>query len=251
MRVCEREQYQQGPCAHRGSRRSPPPPFDHDGSAEAALCFASGASTYQIVTQRDRARLSASGSTRKPRAPICGCNWSIAPSIADFVLVDDFSGDEPRTCRSSTPIRTVTLDAAAGKPDVTVQLSADAKSADYKLYVHSARFSQQDAAALLAAMWKADQRRDRRLDRTLAGSRRAVNVRVNHPANRTAGSCPLKGNRKVPRPKIPASDIANGAVRRRADQPRDEPVGQGAGVRCRFVPITGMPRATLSRRSAG
>src|SRR5262249_6092221 len=80
------------------------------------------------------------------------------PEHADFVLVDDFSGGAPATCRSSTPIRTVTVDDTAGKADVTVQLSTDGKGADYRLYVRSARFSQQDAAALLAAMWKADQR---------------------------------------------------------------------------------------------
>lgn len=122
------------------------------------LCFASGASTYQIVTNATapdyRIRIDAEAARPDLKMQLVD-----RPEHADFVLVDDFSGDEPRTCKSSTPIRTVTLDAAAGKPDVTVQLSAEAKSADYKLYVHSARFSQQDAAALLAAMWKADQRR--------------------------------------------------------------------------------------------
>jgi hypothetical protein len=52
------------------------------------------------------------------------------------------------------------LDADARAPDVTVNLSADAAGADYKIYVHSVRFSQQDAAAMLAAMWKASQRRE-------------------------------------------------------------------------------------------
>jgi hypothetical protein len=122
------------------------------------LCFASGASTYQIVTNVTapdyRIRIDAEAARPDLKMQLVD-----RPEHADFVLVDDFSSSEPRTCKSSTPIRTVTLDAAAGKPDVTVQLSADAKSADYKLYVHSARFSQQDAAALLAAMWKADQRR--------------------------------------------------------------------------------------------
>jgi hypothetical protein len=79
---------------------------------------------------------------------------------ADFVLVDDFSAGEQAPCRSSTPIRTVALDADTAKPDVTVTLSADAALSDYKIYAHSVRFSQQDAAALLAAMWKTDQRRE-------------------------------------------------------------------------------------------
>ena len=122
------------------------------------LCFASGASTYQIVTNVTapdyRIRIDAQAARPDLRMLLVD-----RPEHADFVLVDDFSSDEPRTCKSSTPVRTVTLDTAAEKPDVTVKLSADSKGADYKLYVHSARFSQQDAAALLAAMWKAGQRR--------------------------------------------------------------------------------------------
>ena len=69
-------------------------------------------------------------------------------------------GKEPVSCRSSTQIRTVTLDADTMKPDVTISLSADAAAPDYKIYVHSVRYSQQDAAALLAAMWKTGQRRE-------------------------------------------------------------------------------------------
>jgi hypothetical protein len=121
------------------------------------LCFASGASTYQIVASAAapdyRIRIDAEALRPDLRMQLVD-----RAENADFVLVDDFSGNEPSTCKSSTPIRTVTLDAAAGQPDVTVQLSADANGADYRLYVHSARFSQQDAAALLAAMWKANQR---------------------------------------------------------------------------------------------
>ena len=45
------------------------------------------------------------------------------------------------------------------RPDVTVRLSAEGP-ADYTIYVHSARFSQQDAAALLAAIWQAERRRE-------------------------------------------------------------------------------------------
>jgi hypothetical protein len=122
------------------------------------LCFASGASTYQIVTNVTapdyRIRIDAEAARPDLKMQLVD-----RPEHADFVLVDDFSSSEPRTCKSSTPIRTVTLDAATGLPDVTVKLSADTQGADYRLYVHSARFSQEDAAALLAAMWKADQRR--------------------------------------------------------------------------------------------
>lgn len=120
-------------------------------------CFASGASTYQIVSNAAapdyRIRIDSAAAQPDLRMQLVD-----RPEYADFVLVDDFSGSEPSTCKSSTPVRTVTVDGAA-QPDVTVHLSADAKGADYRLYVRSTRFSQQDAAALLAAMWKADQSR--------------------------------------------------------------------------------------------
>jgi hypothetical protein len=123
------------------------------------LCFASGATTYQIAHNAPapdfRIRIADASATPDLRMQLVD-----RAEIADFVLVDDFSGKEPAPCRSSTPIRTVTLDAGTGKPDVTVNLSADAADPDYKIYVHSVRYSQQDAAALLAAMWKTSQQRE-------------------------------------------------------------------------------------------
>ena len=116
-------------------------------------CFATGASTYQIVAKASapdyRIRIDSASAHPDLRMQLVD-----RPEHADFVLVDDV-GDEPSTCKSA---RIVTHDGTAGEPDVTVQLSADAKSADYRLYVRSARVSEQDAAALLAALWKADQR---------------------------------------------------------------------------------------------
>ena len=120
-------------------------------------CFASGASTYQIVSNSAapdyRIRIDDQAAQPDLRMQLVD-----RAEHADFVLVDDFNDGEPRTCNSSTPIRIIAHDGATGRPDVTVQLSADTKAANYRIYVRSARFSQQDAAALLAAMWMADQR---------------------------------------------------------------------------------------------
>lgn len=127
--------------------------------AKEPLCFASGSSTYRIA--RDAAapdfRVKIADSVPKPDLRM---RLVDSAEQADFVLVDDFSGQEPAPCRSSTRIQTVTLDPDTNTPDVTVSLSAEAALSDYKIYVHSMRFSQQDAAALLAAMWKTGQRRD-------------------------------------------------------------------------------------------
>lgn len=128
-----------------------------------SLCFASGATTYQIARNAPasdyRIRI-ADGAARPELRPDLRMQLVDRAEMADFVLVDDFSGKEQAPCRSSTPIRTVTLDTDTDKPDVTIALSAEAALPDYKIYVHSVRFSQQDAAALLAAMWKANQQRE-------------------------------------------------------------------------------------------
>jgi hypothetical protein len=123
------------------------------------LCFASGATTYQIARNAPapdfRIKIADASASPDLRMQLVD-----SAEMADFVLVDDFSGKEPAPCRSSTPIQTVTLDADTAAPDVTVNLSADGAVSDYKIYVHSVRYSQQDAAALLAAMWKTGQRRE-------------------------------------------------------------------------------------------
>jgi len=123
------------------------------------LCFASGATTYQIARNAPapdfRIKIADASASPDLRMQLVD-----SAEMADFVLVDDFSGKEPAPCRSSTPIQTVTLDADTAAPDVTVNLSADPAQSDYKIYVHSMRYSQQDAAALLAAMWKTGQRRE-------------------------------------------------------------------------------------------
>ncbi len=71
-------------------------------------------------------------------------------AAADFVLLDD--GVAAGACPGGTAIQSVHLDPTAAKPDLTVALSR--APAAYKIYVRSAGFSQQDAAALFAAIWR-------------------------------------------------------------------------------------------------
>ena len=122
-------------------------------------CFASGAATYRIAPSAPSPDFRIKVDRDAPH-PDLRMQMVDRAEIADFALVDDFGSSDPGACRSSTAIRTVTLDAITPSPDVTVQLSTDPAGADYKLYVHSVRFSQQDAAALLAAMWKSNQWRE-------------------------------------------------------------------------------------------
>ena len=71
-------------------------------------------------------------------------------AAADFVLVDD--GDAVNACTGATAIKSIRLDPAAANADLTVNLSR--APAAYKIYVRSASFSQQDAAALFAVIWQ-------------------------------------------------------------------------------------------------
>ena len=71
-------------------------------------------------------------------------------AAADFVLVDD--GDAVNACTGATAIKSIRLDPAAANADLPVTLSR--APAAYKIYVRSASFSQQDAAALFAVIWQ-------------------------------------------------------------------------------------------------
>jgi hypothetical protein len=121
-----------------------------------AACFATGVATYQIAQSAKAPdfRIRIAGAADRPDLRMRPVDQ---PEIADFVLVDD--AGEPDACRGHGPIQIVTLDAETPSPDVIVQLSADTSQADYTLYVRSMRFSPQEAAALFAAIWRAERHR--------------------------------------------------------------------------------------------
>src|SRR5918996_1137194 len=70
-------------------------------------CFASGASTYQIVATAPAPDYRI-GIDSKVANPDLRMQLVDRAEHADFVLVDDVSDGEPRTCKSSTRIHTVT-----------------------------------------------------------------------------------------------------------------------------------------------
>lgn len=75
------------------------------------------------------------------------------PAQADFVLVDD--AGNAGSCNTASRIESIRLDPAAARPELTATLTR--QPADYKIFVRSAHFTGEDAAALFAVMWhKAD-----------------------------------------------------------------------------------------------
>ena len=70
------------------------------------------------------------------------------PAAADFVLVDD--SDATVACKGVSVVEIIRIDAAAEKPDLIVAVSR--APADYKIYLHSSSYTEQDAAALAAVI---------------------------------------------------------------------------------------------------
>jgi hypothetical protein len=122
--------------------------FLSSSSPGAAPCFAASNATYRLsgdaaadyTVRIDNAAVS----------PSLRMQMVDDPAAADFVLVDD--GDASAACKAAGSIKTIRVDAAAAEPDVTVAMTKTA--ADYKVFVKSSNFSEQDAAALFAVIWR-------------------------------------------------------------------------------------------------
>ena len=123
------------------------------------LCFASGATTYQIA--------------RNAAAPDFRIKIADASAKPDLRmrLVDSAENGRFRAGRrlqrrgaGALPLLDADPHRGARRRHRKARRHGHAfgrrRLSDYKIYVHSVRFSQQDAAALLAAMWKTDQRRE-------------------------------------------------------------------------------------------
>jgi hypothetical protein len=114
----------------------------------AKPCFASGSAAYELSAS--------AAADYTVRVDNTAANPSLRmqlvddPAAADFVMVDD--GDATLACKAASSLKTVRIDPAAQKPDLTVTLSR--ANADYKVYVRSTNFTEQDAAALFAVIWR-------------------------------------------------------------------------------------------------
>jgi hypothetical protein len=127
------------------------PPLD---PVSPDLCFAAGPVTYRLArtaTLPDyRVRIDDSAADPDLRIALVD-----RAETADFALVDD-AAPAVSTCRDAGGARTVAI-VPAGKPaDVTIGLTSDPATANFSLYVYSARVSHRDAAALFALMRHVD-----------------------------------------------------------------------------------------------
>lgn len=124
-------------------------------SATPRPCFFSGNTAYQLsgsAAANFTVRVEDSDASADLRMQLVG-----DPADADFVLVGD--GDDA-SCRDAGTVRSIHVDAAAEKPDLTVALSAQPVAGGHKIYVRSASFSAKEAAALFAVIWKSEHGRE-------------------------------------------------------------------------------------------
>lgn len=119
--------------------------------SRVAPCFSFGGTQYRITSAAEadyRIRIEDAGAPVDSSLPDMRVQLVDAADDADLVLIDESAG---AVC-TNTSIRTIRVDAAEPRPDLTVRLSRE--PADHKLYVRSASFSQHEAAGLFAVLWQ-------------------------------------------------------------------------------------------------
>jgi len=117
-------------------------------SSAARTCFAAGNIGYRFSDSAPaNLTVRIAGAAERPNLRV---QLVEDAAIADFVLVDDAATRD--ACAGLAAIENIRIDPAARDADLTLALSRE--PADYKIYVRSAAFSEQDAAALFAAIWK-------------------------------------------------------------------------------------------------
>lgn len=122
--------------------------FISSDASAAKPCFAAGTAAYEVshgASADYTVRIDNTAVSPSLRMQIVD-----DPAAADFVLIDE--DDAAQACKTAASIKTIRIDAAATEPDVTVAMTRAA--ADYKVFVKSATFTDEDAAALFAVIWR-------------------------------------------------------------------------------------------------
>jgi len=119
----------------------------------ADRCLAADSTIYRLASASDHAGITVRVGENAVDPDIT-MQLTDGPATADFVLVDDQEIAATDGCRgrSPDPGRTINVNAETPRPHLIVGLAAPSAKADYKIYVRSAAFSVEEAAALFAVM---------------------------------------------------------------------------------------------------
>lgn len=110
------------------------------------LCFTAGAITYEAspaAVADYRVKIDASH-------PDLRIQLVDGVESADFAWVDGVGGLD--ACESAGRVKTVRVVGEGSAADISMSLSREPAAGGLKLFVHSARFTHRDVAALIAAM---------------------------------------------------------------------------------------------------
>jgi hypothetical protein len=118
-------------------------------NATPDLCFASGLVTYRLSANAPAPDYRVAIDNQAPH-PDMRIRLVDRVESADFALTDDAGTLIGSACKSAGPIRTVRIVPAGAPADIVVAVSPREGGGDFSLYVHSARVSHFDAAALFA-----------------------------------------------------------------------------------------------------
>jgi len=131
------------------------------------LCFTAGSLTYRLSSTAQSPDYRVAIDNDAPR-PDLRVRLVDRVDTADFALTDDAGAMTGNACKAAGAIKTIRTVPAGTPADVTIavarqQAPSDPDQGDFALYVHSARVSHFDAAALFALVRQAPGH-DRALD---------------------------------------------------------------------------------------
>ena len=110
-------------------------------------CIAIGGASVQITASPWQAQLQVSFSG-DPSTATVRVQISESAGAADFAVVDDVDSAEDGACAANAATRFVAISANPLKSAPVIYLLPDGP-ADYRIFVHSKRFTARDAAALI------------------------------------------------------------------------------------------------------
>jgi hypothetical protein len=137
------------------------------------LCFTAGSVTYQLSASAPFPDYRVAIDNQAPH-PDLRVRLVDRVEAADFALTDDAGAMVGSGCKAAGPIRTIGIVPAGALSDLTIAVSSQSQGddPDFTLYVHSARVSHFDAAALFALV-----RQPPDGDRQLDGAEHVASIR--------------------------------------------------------------------------
>jgi hypothetical protein len=115
----------------------------------AQPCISAGLTTVQMTWLPWQADLHVAF-TEQPELATVRVQLVEQPDLADFVVADDVAGIEDSSCTVTGEGRRVAIVNKAGRGEPTIYLSTE-PNADYRIFVHSATFTPEQAAALIVS----------------------------------------------------------------------------------------------------